>query len=415
MTRRGALLFIGLGLAWGIPYLLIKVAVGELSPVVLVFARTGLAAVLLVPVAVAKGALRPVLSHWRMLVLYSVVEIVVPWLLLTRAEQRLSSSLAGLLIAAVPLASVGVAFASGRREHLGRVGAAGLVLGLAGVAFLVGVDVHGSALSAVAEMGVVVLGYAIGATLLGRSLGQLPGLGVVAASFVVSAMIYAPFAIPGLPHHLPAAKVLWSVAGLVVVCTATAFLLLFALVAEVGSGAGDDHHLRKPGRGHRGGRAGPARDRDRVDARRLRARPGWLRAGLPQSPYARRSGDRSDARPAGRDGRHRCRLRGRRARRDGLSTSRARHNGTVTPPAAATLARATPTSLRLGSREIATPVVLAPMAGHHERRVPAALPRGVGRGIRRRGSRRAGQRDGHLPRPGRADADLHAAHRARAR
>lgn len=235
MTRRGALLFIGLGLAWGIPYLLIKVAVGELSPVVLVFARTGLAAVLLVPVAVVKGALRPVLSHWRMLVLYSVVEIVVPWLLLTRAEQRLSSSLAGLLIAAVPLASVGVAFASGRREHLGRVGAAGLVLGLAGVAFLVGVDVHGSALSAVAEMGVVVLGYAIGATLLGRSLGQLPGLGVVAASFVVSATIYAPFAIPGLPHHLPAAKVLWSVAGLVVVCTATAFLLLFALVAEVGS------------------------------------------------------------------------------------------------------------------------------------------------------------------------------------
>jgi drug/metabolite transporter (DMT)-like permease len=235
MTRRGALLFIGLGLAWGIPYLLIKVAVGELSPVVLVFARTGLAAVLLVPIAVVKGALRPVLPHWRMLVLYSVVEIVVPWLLLTRAEQRLSSSLAGLLIAAVPIASVGVAFASGRREHLGRVGAFGLLLGLAGVAFLVGVDVHGSALSAVAEMAVVVLGYATGATLLGRSLGQLPGLGVVAGSFIVSSAVYAPFAIPALPHHLPAAKVIWSIAGLAVVCTAIAFLLLFALVAEVGS------------------------------------------------------------------------------------------------------------------------------------------------------------------------------------
>jgi drug/metabolite transporter (DMT)-like permease len=235
MTRRGALLFIGLGLAWGIPYLLIKVAVGELSPVVLVFARTALAAVLLVPIAVAKGALRSVLPHWRMLVLYSLVEIVVPWLLLTRAEQRLSSSLTGLLIAAVPLASVGVAFASGRREHLGRVGASGLLLGLAGVAFLVGVDVHGSALSAVAEMVVVVLGYATGATLLGRSLGQLPGLGVVAGSFIVSSAVYAPFAIPALPHHFPAAKVVWSVAGLAVVCTAIAFLLLFALVAEVGS------------------------------------------------------------------------------------------------------------------------------------------------------------------------------------
>ncbi len=154
MTRRGALLFVGLGLAWGIPYLLIKVAVDELSPIVLVFARTSLAAVLLVPIAFAKGAVRPVLSHWRMLVVYSVAEIVVPWLFLTHAEQRLSSSLAGLLIAAVPLASVGVAFVSGRREHLGRIGVLGLLVGFAGVAFLVGVDVHGSALSAVAEMAV---------------------------------------------------------------------------------------------------------------------------------------------------------------------------------------------------------------------------------------------------------------------
>jgi drug/metabolite transporter (DMT)-like permease len=235
MTKRGALLFISLGLAWGIPYLLIKVAVGELSPVVLVFARTSLAAVLLVPVAFAKGAVGPVLAHWRMLIVYSVAEIVVPWLLLTRAEQRLSSSLAGLLIAAVPLASVGVAFVSGRRAHLGRIGALGLLVGFAGVAFLVGVDVHGSALSAVGEMVFVVLGYATGATLLGRSLGTAPGLGVVAASFVISSVIYAPFAIPNLPHHLPSAKVIWSVALLVVVCTMIAFLLLFALVAEVGS------------------------------------------------------------------------------------------------------------------------------------------------------------------------------------
>ncbi len=235
MTRRGTLLFIALGLAWGIPYLLIKVAVVELSPVVLVFARTSLAALLLVPIAFAKGAVRPVLPHWRMLIVYSVVEIVVPWLFLTRAEERLSSSLAGLLIAAVPLASVGVGYASGRREHLGRIGVLGLLVGFAGVAFLVGVDVHGSALSSVGEMVFVVLGYATGATLLGRSLGQAPGLGVVAASFVISSVIYAPFAIPQLPHHLPQAKVIWSVALLVVICTMVAFLLLFALVSEVGS------------------------------------------------------------------------------------------------------------------------------------------------------------------------------------
>jgi drug/metabolite transporter (DMT)-like permease len=235
MNRRAVVLFVALGVAWGIPYLLIKVAVGELSPVVLVFTRTLLGGLLLMPIAFAKGAVRPVLAHWRMLIVYSVAEIIVPWLLLTRAEQRLSSSLAGLLIAAVPLVSVGVAFVSGRREHLGAVGAVGLLVGLAGVAFLVGVDVRGSAWSAVGEMAVVVVGYATGATLLGRSLGQLPGLGVVAGSFVVSSVVYAPFAIPALPHHFPSPKVIWSVALLVVVCTAIAFLLLFALVAEIGS------------------------------------------------------------------------------------------------------------------------------------------------------------------------------------
>ena len=118
--------------------------------------RTLLAAVLLMPIAFAKGAVRPVLRRWRPLLAYSVIEIVVPWLFLTRAEQHITSSLAGLLIAAVPFASVGVAVAFGRRERLGRMGLGGLLVGFAGVAFLVGVDVGGSQLGAVAEMAVVV-------------------------------------------------------------------------------------------------------------------------------------------------------------------------------------------------------------------------------------------------------------------
>src|SRR5580765_7873694 len=144
VNRRAAVLFVALGLAWGIPYLLIKVAVEELDPLALVLGRTALAAVLLLPIAFAKGAVRPVLARWRPLVAYSLIEIVVPWLLLTRAEQHITSSLAGLLIAAVPFASVFVAIAFGRRERLGPMGLGGLLVGFAGVAFLVGADVGGS-------------------------------------------------------------------------------------------------------------------------------------------------------------------------------------------------------------------------------------------------------------------------------
>jgi drug/metabolite transporter (DMT)-like permease len=237
VNRRAALLFAGLSLAWGIPYLLIKVSVDELSPLALVLFRTGLGALLILPLALAKGAIRPVLSRWRMVLLYTAVEISVPWWLLTHAETHLSSSLAGLLIATVPLAGVGVGVVTRRHERLGLGGVAGLALGLLGVAFLVGVDVGGSDLFAVAELVVVVICYAFGAALMGHNLGDLPGLGVVAASLVAAAAGYLPLALllPGtLPSEMPSGKVVASVVSLAAICTVGAFLLMFALVTEIG-------------------------------------------------------------------------------------------------------------------------------------------------------------------------------------
>ncbi len=234
MSRRAALLFVGLSIAWGIPYLLIKVAVAELTPLTLVFARTALAALLLLPVALVRGWVRPVLHRWPRLLVFTVVEITVPWLLLSRAEQHLSSSLTGLLVAAVPLLGVGVAMATRQHEALGRRGALGLAVGIAGVALLVGVDVRGSQWSAVGEMAVVVVGYAIGAALLARWFSDLPGPGVVAVSLTAAALGYLPFALPGLPSQLPSVRVSVAVVLLAVVCTAAAFLLLVGLVAEIG-------------------------------------------------------------------------------------------------------------------------------------------------------------------------------------
>ena len=240
MTRRATLLFTALALAWGVPYLLIKVAGAELAPSVLVLARTGLAAALLLPLVLLRPAVRrqvpAVLRRWPALTAYAVLEIVGPWLFLARAEQELPSSTAALLISAVPVVGVLVAPLFGRAERLGGRGWAGLALGTAGVATLVGLDVAGSDLGAVAEVGVVVVGYALGPAVMHRWLGDLPGLPVVTASLVLAALVYVPVVAlgPGLPATAPSGAALASVAALAVVCTAAAFLLLFALVGEIG-------------------------------------------------------------------------------------------------------------------------------------------------------------------------------------
>jgi drug/metabolite transporter (DMT)-like permease len=236
VNRRALLLFIGLGVGWGIPYLLIKVAVRELSPAELVLARTTLAALILLPIAAMRGAIRPVLRSWKPLVAFTAFEIAIPWVALGNAEQSLPSSTTGLLIAAVPIVGVALAFLAGRAEHLGATAWGGLALGIAGVAALVGLDVGGSDLGAVAELGITVLGYAIGPAILARYLGALPGVGVMSMALSLTALVYLPVVLigDGVPTGLPSANVIWSVVLLATVCTAAAFLLLFALVGEIG-------------------------------------------------------------------------------------------------------------------------------------------------------------------------------------
>ncbi len=234
MTRRGALLFAAMCVIWGVPYLMIRVAVRELAPVTLVFMRTGIGAALLVPFAAARGELRPLLARWWPLLAYSVIEVAIPWVLLARAETRLTSSLTGLLIAAVPLVGAVVVTLTGKRERQGARRWLGLMIGIAGVAALVGLDIGQVSALPVAEVFGVAVCYALGPIILTRAMAGVPALGIVAASLVISAVIYAPFAAARWPSSVPAAHVVESVIGLAVVCTALAFLVFFALIREVG-------------------------------------------------------------------------------------------------------------------------------------------------------------------------------------
>jgi drug/metabolite transporter (DMT)-like permease len=233
MSRRGWILFLALGVIWGIPYLLIKIAVADLSPATLVFGRTVIAAAILVPIAAFRGHLRPLLPYWRPLLVYTVVEICIPWLLLGYAEQTLSSSLTGLLVAAVPLVGALLVWLTGH-ERVDARRVVGLMVGFAGVALLVGFDVGTANLGAVLAVAGVVVGYALGPLLLARYLSHLPALGVVAASIGLAAIGYLPVGVAQWPAEPPSLDALLAVLGLAIICTGLAFLVFFALVAEVG-------------------------------------------------------------------------------------------------------------------------------------------------------------------------------------
>lgn len=232
MTRRGWLLFAALSVFWGIPYLFIRIAVTELDPVVVAFGRTMLGALVLLPFALRARALRPLRGHWRWLLVYTGVEIVGPWVLIGHAETRLTSSTTGLLIAMVPIVAAIILTATGQ-DRLGRRRVVGLLVGLLGVALLVGIDFQADDLVAVLQLLGVVTGYAIGPIIVARRLGDLPAIGVVTASLVIAALVCAPFAVVLRPSSVSPGA-LGSVAVLAVVCTASAFLVMFALIAEAG-------------------------------------------------------------------------------------------------------------------------------------------------------------------------------------
>jgi drug/metabolite transporter (DMT)-like permease len=234
MTRRGALLFAAMCVIWGIPYLLIRVAVRELSPVSLVVARTLVATALLLPLAAYRRELRIERRHWPALLAFTGIEISLPWLLLAKAETRLTSSLTGLLIAAVPLVGAVLTTFTGERERHGSRRWAGLFVGIAGVAAIVGFDIHGASVAPLLEIAGVATCYAIGPIILSRWLSDAPSLGVVTISIALAALVYLPFAAFSLPSDFPGWKVDASVLGLGVFCTALAFILFAELIAEAG-------------------------------------------------------------------------------------------------------------------------------------------------------------------------------------
>jgi drug/metabolite transporter (DMT)-like permease len=234
VSRRGWILFTSLALLWGTPYLFIRVAVEYVEPSVLVGLRVALAGLLLLPIALWRKELRPALKYWRWIVVFAFVEIAIPFLMLGYAEQRLSSSVTALVIAGVPILAAILARALGLDPNLRGMRIVGLAVGITGVATLVGLDVQGSQYFGVAAALITVTGYALGPIIITLRLSGAPSLGVITIALLINSVVYAPFVWLQWPSQPVAASAWWSIVTLGVLCTAIAFVLLFALIAEVG-------------------------------------------------------------------------------------------------------------------------------------------------------------------------------------
>ncbi len=234
MSRRGWALFAAMSVIWGVPYLLIKIAVGGVPVPVLVLARVAIGAALLLPLAVRRrqvGALRP---YWGWLAVFAAVEIITPWLLLSDAERKLTSSMSGLLVASVPIIGAVLARLTGDADRLTPVRWTGLLAGLGGVALLAGPGASGGDALSIAEVLVVAVCYATGPLVASRKLSEVPPLAMTAVCLGMAAVVYAPAAALTWPATMPSGRVLAALATLAVLCTAVAFLLFFRLIAEIG-------------------------------------------------------------------------------------------------------------------------------------------------------------------------------------
>lgn len=237
MSWRAWSAFAALGIIWGIPYFLIKLAVAEISPLVVAGGRIGLAACILLPIAWQRGALHGAGRHKAALCAFAVVEFVIPLSAIALGEQWISSSSTGILIATVPMSVVLLSGFFGLDEHLGLRRITGLVLGFVGVVALLGFGTIAGApgWAGVGCMLSAAMGYALGPLIIQRYLGDVDSLGALAACLLIAAVIMIIPAVLALPKHWPSAAAVSSIAVLGILCTAVAMLLMFYLVNHAGA------------------------------------------------------------------------------------------------------------------------------------------------------------------------------------
>ena len=239
MTRKGLILFALVGFIWGLPYFFIVIALESFSTPSIVFLRTLLGVIVLIPYSALRGGLKPALKAWPYVLVFGAVEMVVPWFLVTEAGKHISSGLIALLIGTVPFFAVAIlAIFLKDRKALQPRPLSGMIIGFLGVAALVGFDSLAGAIDPIYVLFVILaaLGYSIAPIVANIKLHDVPSAGVIGVSMGFVAVVYAPFSIPNLPAEFAGASLesLLAILVLGLICSAAAFVLFFILIKEIG-------------------------------------------------------------------------------------------------------------------------------------------------------------------------------------
>jgi drug/metabolite transporter (DMT)-like permease len=237
MSRRAYFHFAVSGLFWGIPYLLMKVAVRDFPPAVIVCGRVLIGAAILIPLAIHQKVLMDAIRGWRYVLPYAIFEMMIPWILITNAEKKISSGLAGLLIATVPIWSTIFASMNGDKTVWHSKRLVGIAVGFVGLVGLVGYEsIFGNSdpLS-IAMMLVTAMSYSYAVNMISVKLPEVSGIAINGLAMVFTAIVYLPFMIAQWPAaNTVSTESALSLVALGIFCTALAFISFFIVMKEIG-------------------------------------------------------------------------------------------------------------------------------------------------------------------------------------
>lgn len=239
MSRRGWFLFVLTGLLWGIPYLFIKVAVDPdngLPPAAVVCLRTAIGAAILIPWAIHQKSLGSAIRGVKYVAPYAILEMIGPWILISTAEQKISSGLAGLLVASVPIWATIFASMKGDKTVWHHKRLFGIVIGFIGLVAVVGIEsiTGGADPLSIGMILVASIGYAYAVMMVQSGLPGVSGVAINGVAMAISALFYLPFTVSQWPTHNIATSAILAIIGLGVLSTGIAFAIFFVLIEIIG-------------------------------------------------------------------------------------------------------------------------------------------------------------------------------------
>jgi drug/metabolite transporter (DMT)-like permease len=239
MSRKSTLIFALVGVLWGIPYLFIKVAVDEdtgYAPAIVVFGRVLIGAAILIPLAIRDRSIFDAFRGIKYVAFYALLEMVIPWILIGTAEQKISSGLAGLLIASVPIWSNLITYFQGDKDALKANRIVGIGIGFLGVVLIVGIETFTGSSDPLSILMVIIaaIAYSYAIIMIRNKLPDVSGIAINGVAMALTAIFYLPFTIALWPDHTVSPEATYSVIALGILSTGLAFAIFFSLIADIG-------------------------------------------------------------------------------------------------------------------------------------------------------------------------------------